>query len=153
MNEPTDVPSRQDTLRVAMNLIRTHAKFVQQAYHTFRHHGLTGSQFDVLATLHRGEGLMQQELASQMLVSKGNITGIVARMEALGWIERRPDPDDHRPHRLYLTDQGKAVFAEVAPERRDTIHEIMADFQPDEVRMLSHLLSKLESGIEKINKR
>ena len=70
----------------------------------FSRHGLTGPQFDVLATLHRGEGIMQQELAARMLVTKGNVTGVVDRMEALGWIERRPDPEDRRVNRLYLTE-------------------------------------------------
>ena len=134
-----------------MQLVRTYAKFVQQADQVFRHHGLTGAQFDVLATLHREEGIMQQELAARLLVTKGNVTGVVVRMEALGWIERRPDPSDRRTQRLYLPEGGRAAFAGVAPLRRGTIQEIMADFQPEEVRMLTHLLGKLEDGIEKSN--
>ena len=152
MNDPSDESHLPDTLRATIQLIRTNSKFVQQAYQTFRRHGLTAPQFDVLAALHRRDGLMQQDLASSMLVSKGNITGIVGRMEALGWIERRPDPHDHRSNRVYLTGLGREVFARIAPERRAAGDAVMVDFDPDEVRTLIYLLAKLESGIDKMNK-
>ena len=100
----------------------------------FSRHGLTGPQFDVLATLHRGEGIIQQELVARLWVTKGNVTGVVDRMEALGWIERRPDPEDRRVNRLSLTDAGRQKFAEAIPEHHAVIHEVMADFAADEVK-------------------
>src|ERR1700744_1691643 len=66
-------------------------------------HGLSLSQFDVLATLRHGEGITQQDLAERLLVTKGNVVGLIDRVSAAGWVERRPDPDDRRANRLYFT--------------------------------------------------
>ena len=55
-------------------------------------HGMTLPQFDVLATLWHGEGITQQELASRLLVTKGNVVGLIDRLCTAGLVERRADP-------------------------------------------------------------
>src|SRR3954449_10321604 len=70
-------------------------------------HGLTLPQFDVVATLRFSEGVTQQELAERLLVTKGNVCGVLDRLEGLGWVERRPDPEDRRANRLHLTNAGR----------------------------------------------
>ena len=144
-----ETPNRREMLRTWVQFARTHAKFVHRMSHVFSRHALTGPQFDVLATLHRGEGIMQQELAARLLVTKGNVTGVVDRMEALDWIERRPDPEDRRVNRLYLTDAGKEKFRAVIPEHDAVIQGAMADFGAEEIHTLSRLLRKFEDGIQK----
>lgn len=136
-------------LECGVQLVRTNAKFMQRMHRVFSRHGLSGPQFDVLATLHREEGIMQQELAARLLVTKGNVTGVVNRMEALGWIERRPDPDDRRTNRLYLAEQGKVLFAKVNPKHDALVYEVMAEFQPGEVQAFRRLLQRLEDAVEK----
>ena len=145
----TEIPSRREVLRTWVQFARTHAKFAHRMSQVFSHHALTGPQFDVLATLHRGEGIMQQELAARLLVTKGNVTGVVDRLEALGWIERRPDPGDRRVNRLVLTDQGKEKFQAVIPEHDAVIQDTMADFGAEEISILFRLLRKFEDGIQK----
>ncbi len=130
-------------------MVRTNAKFMQRMHRTFSRYGVSGPQFDVLATLHREEGIMQQELAARLLVTKGNITGVVNRMEALGWLERRPDPEDRRTNRLHLAEAGKSLFAEVNPKHDALIYEVLAEFGPDEMQVFRRLLQKLEDAVEK----
>src|SRR5689334_23042805 len=52
-------------------------------------HDLTLPQFDVMATVRFSEGVTQQELARRLLVTKGNVCGIVTRLEDMGLVERR----------------------------------------------------------------
>ena len=139
----------EEQLAAVVQMVRTNAKFMQRMHRVFSHYGLSGPQFDVLATLHREEGIMQQDLAARLLVTKGNITGVVNRMEALGWIERRPDPEDRRTNRLYLAEAGKILFAEVNPKHEAFIYEVLAGFLPDEMQVLRRLLQKLEDAVEK----
>lgn len=136
-------------LESCVQMVRTNAKFMQRMHRVFRRYGVSGPQFDVLATVHREEGMMQQELAARLLVTKGNVTGVVNRMEALGWIERRPDPEDRRTNRLYLAEPGKVLFAEVNPKHDALIYEVMGEFQPDEVQAFRRLLQRLEDAVEK----
>ena len=147
--KPPTSPGQQASLRTWVQLAHTHAKIVHRMGHVFTRYGLTSPQFDVLATLHRGEGIMQQELAARLLVTKGNVCGVLDRMEAVGWIERRPDPDDRRANRLHLTEAGRTKFAEVLPEHHVVLHEMMADLQPEEMKTLGQLLKIVEVGIEK----
>ena len=53
--------------------------------------GLNNAQFDVLAHVGANEGVMQQELADSLLVTKGNIAQLLDRMQKRGLIERRPE--------------------------------------------------------------
>ncbi len=148
-NAAPDIPSRRDMLRTWVLLARAHAKFVHRMHQVFSSHGLTGPQFDVMATLHRTEGITQQELAAGLLVTKGNVTGVIDRMEAVAWIERRPDPEDRRANRLYLTVNGRKKFSEVVPEHHALLYEVMAGFAPVELNTFCRLLRQFEEGIEK----
>src|SRR5688572_632302 len=88
---------------------------------TLTAHGLTLPQFDVLATLRYGEGVTQQELAGRLLVTKGNVCGVLDRLERLKWVERRADPDDARANRVYLTAAGRRKIDAVLPEHDATV--------------------------------
>ena len=81
-------------------------------------HGLSTAQFDVLSSIHRHEGMTQQELAKTLLVTKGNICGLIDRMEAAGWVARRNDPFDRRTNRLYLTESGRQQLDQTTPSSR-----------------------------------
>jgi DNA-binding MarR family transcriptional regulator len=65
--------------------------------------GLYRGQNFVLTALAEQEGLAQSELAEKLLVTPPTISNSLERMETAGWIVRRPDPDDRRVSRVYLT--------------------------------------------------
>ena len=107
-------------------------------------HGLTVPQFDVLATLWHGEGITQQELAERLLVTKGNVVGLIDRVGAAGWVERRPDPEDRRVNRLYLTADGKKLLAEAFPCHAALIKKVFGILTDGELRLFHELLERLE---------
>jgi DNA-binding MarR family transcriptional regulator len=106
------------------------------------------SQFDVLATLAHGEGITQQELAEHLLVTKGNVVGLIDRVSAAGWVERRPDPEDRRANRLYLTDTGRKLLSEAFPCQTAYICKVFGRLTEDELRQMHQLLEKLEAGCD-----
>jgi DNA-binding MarR family transcriptional regulator len=71
--------------------------------------GITRSQWWVLAFLSRHDGMTQTSLASDLDLTKVAIGGLLDRMEASGYVERRADPSDGRARRVYLTDAGKEL--------------------------------------------
>ena len=74
--------------------------------------GVTPVQFAILKVLWQGDGLNGAELGARLVLDSATVTGLVDRMEAGGWIERRPDPGgDRRMSRVYLTDKGAALEA------------------------------------------
>ena len=81
--------------------------------------GLSVPQCDVLTTLTEREGVSQQELASHLYVTKGNISGLIDRLESAGFVERRPIAGDRRSYAICLTPAGReAADAGIAIQRR-----------------------------------
>ena len=79
-----------------LQMVRTFYRMQRRIEQSLGDHAITLPQFDVLATLNFGEGITQQELAERLLVTKGNVCGVLDRLETSGWVERRPDSLDRR---------------------------------------------------------
>lgn len=106
-------------------------------------HGLTMPQFDVLATLRYSEGVTQQELARRLLVTKGNVCGVLDRLEALSWVERRPDATDRRANRLHLTASGKRKIEAVLPDHDALVVQAMRTLSAADVKSLGRFVDEL----------
>ncbi len=105
-------------------------------------HGLSIPQFDILATLGFQHGITQQELAERLLVTKGNVCGMIDRLEANGWVKPRADPNDRRVNRLFLTRRGKARLSQTMPDEHALVKNIMGVLKPVELQSLYQLLQR-----------
>lgn len=106
-----------------------------------REFGATLPQFDLLAQLYREkDGLRLGELSSRTMVTNGNVTGLVERLEADGTIIRERLPDDKRVTVARLTDKGRAYFEGMAEAHERWIKEMMAEVEP---AILTRLLSEV----------
>jgi MarR family 2-MHQ and catechol resistance regulon transcriptional repressor len=79
--------------------------------------GLSQQQWVLLAAIARGgrEGIPLSTLGRNLLVTKANITGMVDRLERLGYVAREAHPSDRRVTRARLTPRGQRFLAEVSP--------------------------------------
>lgn len=132
--------------RTWVQLVRTLGRIEQRLEQALDGHGLSIAQFDILASLGFEEGITQQELAERLLVTKGNICGMIGRMEAEGWVERKPDPDDRRANRLFLTRRGKTLLAQAFPGQQALIKQIMSALAPGEIQSLYQFLDRLDEA-------
>lgn len=91
-----------------------------------RHLGLTRSQWRVIAHLSRNEGSTQTFLADILEIENATLARLLDRLEADGWIERRPSPTDRRAKHLYLTEKPAAIidamFRISSQLQRDTLN-------------------------------
>ncbi len=108
---------------------------------------LTLAQFGVLAQLQAVPDISQQMLADWLFVSKGNVVGLLNRLEGRGLVERRPDPEDGRTHVVSLTKQGAALAKRVVPEHEKLVAECMALIAPEDQRTLHQLLRTLDRAL------
>lgn len=76
---------------------------------------ITPPQWTVLNRLWEEEGLHQSELASRIVKDRHNMARILAGMERQGLIQRRPDKEDKRLQRVYLTEQGRGLQGVLNP--------------------------------------
>jgi DNA-binding MarR family transcriptional regulator len=110
-------------------------------------YNLTPAQFDVIAHLSVAPGISQQELAERLLVTKGNICGLIGRLEERGLVTRCQDPEDRRSNVLNLTDRARQLAAEVIPAHEQFILEHMSSLTQDEQRTLLVLLRDLDRSL------
>lgn len=108
-------------------------------------HDITLPQFDVLATLRFNEGVTQQELAERLLVTKGNVCGVLDRLERLGWVKRQPDPVDGRANRIALTAAGRRKLEAALPDHDRAVLQMLGALPSDhDVRSLRRMLLALD---------
>ena len=134
-------------LRTWIQMMRTSSRMERRLEQALEHHGLSIAQFDILATLGFEQGITQQDLAERLLVTKGNICGMIDRMEVGGWVERRPDPEDRRLNRLFLTRLGKAKLGQTLPEQDALLKQLMSALKPAEIQSLYQFLDRLEEAV------
>jgi DNA-binding MarR family transcriptional regulator len=142
--EGSDELRRRTWVQLARTFYRVQRKIVV----ALAARDVTLPQFDVLATLRFGEGLTQQELAGRLLVTKGNVCGVLDRLEALGWVERRADPDDRRANRVYLTGAGRRKVDTLLPEHDAVVVETLSVLPDTGVKSLRKLLEEVEGAVE-----
>src|SRR5512138_2056451 len=82
---------RQPAVLAWLRLARVFQKIDARSERFFRSQELNTAQFDVLAKVGAASGMTQQELANALLVTKGNISQLLARMEHDGLIARRQE--------------------------------------------------------------
>lgn len=132
--------------RTWVQLVRTVSLIQRRIVSTLAAHDVTLPQFDVLATLRFGEGVTQQELAERLLVTKGNVCGVLDRLEALGWVRRKADPKDRRANRLHLTAAGRKTVDRLLPDHDAVVAEILQVLPDAGVASLRKLLEELEGA-------
>jgi DNA-binding MarR family transcriptional regulator len=104
-----DRTNPERAMRVWLRLIRLEARMQAAVGDRLRMIGVSIPQCDVLTTLSEQEGVNQQELAKRLYVTKGNISGLLDRLEAAGFVERRSLASDRRQYSIHLTDSGRAM--------------------------------------------
>jgi DNA-binding MarR family transcriptional regulator len=111
---------------------------------------LTLSQFDVLAQLLRHpEGMTSGALSDELLVTAGNVTGLVDRLEAQGLVSRRAGADDARVRMVKLTAEGKRVAAREVVRHEKLLARVFASLDAQEQSAIAHSLDRVRSALEK----
>lgn len=132
-------------IRTWLQMVRVFSVVGRLVSNTLGELGMTLPQFELLATLRFGEGVTQKELAERLLVTKGNVCGLLDRLENLGWVERRTDAKDNRINRLYLTPAGRRKFDHALPQHDETVLKTMSDVNDTDIRGLRAALEKIEA--------
>ena len=105
-------------------------------------------RFDILAALDRADdGLSMGALGRALLVSNGNITGLVQTLVRDGDVALATAPGDRRTAVVTLTDAGRARFRLMAVSHHNWIESMFAGVSPAESAALLGLLATLKASI------
>lgn len=109
--------------------------------------GVTMPRFDLMAQLDKVPGGMTlSDVSRRMMVSNGNVTGLVERLVTSGHIDRRTSETDRRVQVIRLTKLGRADFRRMAAEHKTWIADIFADLGDKDVRELMRLLARAKAS-------
>ncbi|MFC9778287.1 MarR family winged helix-turn-helix transcriptional regulator [Paenibacillus chitinolyticus] len=122
-------------------LSRVYNQSIRQSNQHLKAWNLSAAQFDVLVQVGSHERLTQQELADKLLVTKGNITQLLSKMEELGWIRRE---QEWKTKYISLTAEGQALFDEVVPQQEQFQASQFDGLDREEKKQLLELLKKVQ---------
>lgn len=116
--------------------------------------GITRSQWWVLAQLSRGEGhgdgMLQTELAHILAVGKMTIGGLIDRLEARGFVTRKPDKVDRRARRVVITAQGRRILDKMGDVGRRLNLTILKGISAHDRKIAEQVLSKMKKNLRDV---
>ena len=128
-------------------LSETSRRYVLRFEQRARAISLTLPQCKVLVRLETYKGISQTKLAELVGVEPMTMVRILDRMEADGLLERRPDPEDRRARRLYLTRKAKPVLDEIWHLAELTRAEMFAGISRQEREAFIGVLERVHSNV------
>ncbi len=107
--------------------------------------GTTLPRFDVMAALERKQAPMTMtELSRYLMVSNGNVTGIVDRLVDDGMVSRVRKEEDRRTSMVELTEEGESAFADMASAHEQWVDELLSEIEGDDVDMMIDILTRFD---------
>ena len=143
----------QDTLRVWLRLLACAGLVEREVRTRLRDEfGTTLPRFDVLAQLDSAaresvRGLTMTELSRRLMVTNGNLTGLVERLVRERLVSRATSSADRRSQIVRLTPAGKRALDAMTPRHQEWIAEMFAELSADDVAQLYAQLGSLRSSI------
>jgi DNA-binding MarR family transcriptional regulator len=105
--------------------------------------GLTPIQFAALQTVSQQPGIDQKTLAKGVALDTSTTGGVIDRLEARGWIERRSSDSDRRVRLLTLTSDGEKALQDAIPMMLATQEKILAPLSETDRKTFMKLLNQL----------
>jgi DNA-binding MarR family transcriptional regulator len=123
-------------------LSRFYNKSIRETNHYLKKWNLTAAQFDMLAQVGAAGRITQQELAEKLVVTKGNITQLIQKVEEFGLIVRE---QNWKTKYVSLTEAGQSLYDEVVPQQTQFQAAHFSKLNSSEQKQLYALLKKLQS--------
>jgi len=133
--------SRDPVLLTWYRFIRVMKKIIRQMGEPAEGFDVGRAQFDLLMTVAFDQGINQQACASQMNVTKGNITQHIDRLEERGLIRREKHG---RTNALHLTEAGQELVSQIMPVHDERVRAILSLLSEEELRDFQDVLRRLD---------
>ncbi|GMK42297.1 HTH-type transcriptional regulator MhqR [Paenibacillus sp. CCS19] len=134
---------KEDALNLYIALSRASQWVNAHADRDIRRHGLNRTEFGVLELLYHKGAQPIQQIGSKVLMSSGNITYVVDKLEKKQYVSRRTSTEDRRLIYAEITEEGRQFIERVFPQHAEVIDHALAGLTQEERTAASGLLKKL----------
>lgn len=111
--------------------------------------GVTRPQWQVLGLLARNEGINQGGLAEILEVEPITLGRMIDRLQDAELVARRPDPADRRAWRLFMTERGHALLAQLQPHGEQTFAQALEGINDAQQVELRNMLERIRSNLSR----
>ena len=141
--------ARHGDLRLWLRILTIHKLINNEVRRRLREKfGMSLSRFDLLAQLDgRSAGMRMGELSKRLMVTTGNITGLVDELVGEGLVERLPDPTNRRASLAAMTAKGRKLFSAAAKANETWIADMFAGLSAPEKAALFDMLGRQKADI------
>lgn len=143
-----------DTPRIPFTTLMAdiHRMFSTTLYRQLKADGinLSRSQWRVLTHLRTQDGLTQSELAERLLIEKAPAGTLIDKLEAAGLVERRPDPNDRRANRVFITEKSEPLLPLIEQTVSELKLQCMAGISEEEQQLLNQTLTRIHLNLQSI---
>jgi len=137
----------EDERRAWQGLLAVMLVGIPQVERTFRVHGLVHIEYGLLSALARGP-LRLSDLATVGNVSISRLSHRVSKLVERGYVRLRPDESDGRVSVAEITDEGRAVIAQIAPEHTKALREVLFDhLTPEQTAALADAMQSVGASL------
>lgn len=129
---------------------RTAVRLKRELHQAFKAAGyrITPEQWAILNRLWAQEGLSQVELAELTFKDKPNVTRMLEIMEREGWVFRRPDEEDRRAYKVFLTDAGRALKDKLIPLAEEVLERGQRGLSGGDIAQAKRVLDLIYYNLE-----
>ncbi|MEK3734499.1 MULTISPECIES: MarR family winged helix-turn-helix transcriptional regulator [Paenibacillus] len=121
----------------SFNAVMTHSN------RSINSHGLNSTEFGVLDVLYHKGPQPLQKIGEKVLISSGNITYVVDKLQKKNLLVRRSSEEDRRVIYAELTAEGRELFERIFPEHKERMARAVSGLTDEEKAQAAHLLRKL----------
>lgn len=138
---------------VAMQIKEIYQKLTQLFQHKIDEYGLNFGLVFLTIRIQNNPSASQKELAEQMRITQGAMSGAIKKLIKLKIIEQIPLETDSRYNRLVVTGLGETIINDYKGFVVTQYENMFDDFKEEDLIKLDEVLSKLNNNLDKMNKR
>lgn len=105
----------------------------------------------ILLRLLKEDGMVQKEIAEEIYVKPATLTVTIDRLEKAGHVIRKPDPQDQRVSRVFLTEKGRTAALAVKEVMRELELKSFEQFSPEEKEVFRAMLQQINTSMHVVH--
>ncbi len=109
-------------------------------------HNVTPVQYACLSEIARQPGVDATRLASAVAFDRSTLGNVLERLEAKGWVDRRPSAEDRRVKLLHISDTGRQLLEAIEPGVVATQKRLLKPLAPSDRKLFMRLISEMVEG-------
>lgn len=141
---------KYDSFEIAMLIKEIYSNTMGIVSESLKDSGLTHQQIMIIKLIAHNGQVTVSKLCDEMSLAKGTVSGIVSRMESMGYVQKIKNDDDKRNTYITFSDKGEVFAKEFRKTINESFDKIFENFTEEEILEVRENLTNLRNKIKKV---